>query len=304
MRQRNLGGTSDSCENIDSPKKTRPNAMPYRPPTSSPSPAFDTVGDAQFVHAASGAAHLGGDPRAQPGLAGRCTASMTSAKAVSKRTSKRPRRKVLRSRVADADRVEESGPGGGSGAPPQDGFASVEPREDAVAVGLEQPFGAPGRRRLRAGRSDRRARGADRRKPGAPPSSHGIKGASGGRSRLVLEGDHVVDIEPDADAFADCMVVGGSRTSDSTRAPLARRRVRRMSAPRKALCSTSAFSGLRSSCTMSSGRSRTSTSARSSRQLLPPSPQNRGPAPSSTPSSICTRRSSSMWPSMKTPPAR
>ncbi len=82
-------------------------------------------------------------------------------------------------------------------------------------------------------------------------------------------------------------------TSASTRPPLASRSVYRISAPRKALCITSACIGLASSWTMSSGRTSTSTGASAG--------SCRGTAGCSMPSSTSIRPSPRRCPGISTP---
>ena len=88
--------------------------------------------------------------------------------------------------------------------------------------------------------------------------------AQAGRPRLATpvagqrrEGDHVVELEADADRLADRVVVVRGHERQHRRAAVRARSVYRISAPRKALARTSALTGLASSWTTSSGRSST-----------------------------------------------
>jgi hypothetical protein len=89
------------------------------------------------------------------------------------------------------------------------------------------------------------------------PGNH--RGSLISQASHIAEGDDVVGIEPDADAFADRVIVVRGHERQHFGAARQAQRVEELGAAEGAMQDLGLQSGCRSSCTMSSGRSRTST---------------------------------------------
>ena len=205
---------------------------------------FDAVGIAEFVQAPVGGLHLGWIQVPPPGSRGAAQAPMTERKSVSKRTSKSPRRRrlarlrLIRTRSGSQHHAR-------IGAPPQDRVAAVEPGKGAARIGGQQPAGRVRRRGEQAVGVAHRL--VERREASGSVSQGiivrlviGIAAETMFRRADLVEGHHVVDVEADADALADGVVVM-ARHQRRTLVPLgrrsdrgSRRRGKPLPAPRRA----------------------------------------------------------------------